>query len=204
MKLPDFTEFAPFNEMRKKVGTSELGYFELFDPNIHLTGSERSELQNHGVLRPVQLLKVLPDRTLAQKNSRVIAYIPNENWYRVRREYPTYHVAFCEQLDALRLQQDAVELLVTTRVAEDYDLIKIRAGGEVAVQAHGFVVCKHCLQRLRYKNYDEFRNRRRAYSQKVLSEFSLKEFFSLYPQYPLSFGARPVAQSSPVPAELLE
>jgi len=196
MKLPDFTEFEPFNSLRQDMGTNRLGYFELFDPALHLTGSERSELERHGLLQTPAAIKVLPDRTLAYKNSRVIAYNPNENWYRVRREYPTYHVAFCAQMETLRAEQEETDLLITSKIAEDYNLVVMRTQGEVKLQQHGFVVCKHCLHTLRYKDFDEFRNRRRGYSQKVLSEFSLQEFFRLYQQYPLSFGARPVANQS--------
>ena len=50
------------------------------------------------------------------------------------------------------------------------------------------MVCKHCLHVLRYKDYDEFRNRRRGYSQRVLNDFNLKDFYQFYQQYPLSFG----------------
>ncbi len=42
MRLPDFTTFAPFNLLRQQMGTTQLGYFELFDPVLHLTGKERS------------------------------------------------------------------------------------------------------------------------------------------------------------------
>lgn len=195
MKLPDFTEFEPYNALRKQMGTDRLGYFELFDPALHLTGSERSELEHSGVLQALSSIKVLPDRTLALKNSRVVAYNPNENWYRTHREYPSYHLALCSQLETLRTQEADTEFLLTSRIAEDYNLVKIRGSGEVSLQAHGFVVCKHCLHTLRYKDYDEFRNRRRGYSQKVLGEFSLKEFFRLYQQYPLSFGSRLAAPS---------
>lgn len=198
MKLPDFTEFEPYNALRKQMGTDRLGFFELFDPALHLTGSERSELEHSGVLQPLSGIKVLPDRTLALKSSRVVAYNPNENWYRVHREYPTYHVALCSQLENLRTLEADTEFLLTSKIAEDYNLVKIRSSGEVNLQAHGFVVCKHCLHTLRYKDYDEFRNRRRGYSQKVLSEFNLKEFFRLYQQYPLSFGSRPVVSPQAV------
>jgi len=194
MKLPDFTNFDSFNSLRQKMGTTELGYFELFNPVLHLTGNERSELERSGILQSIKSIKVLPDKTLALKNSRVIAYNPNENWFRQHREYPTYHVAFCSKLEELGATQAETELLVTSRIAEDYDLLKIRASGDVSLQAHGFVVCKHCLHALRYKDFDEFRNRRRGYSQKVLSDFSLHEFFKLYPQYPLSFGSRPLTK----------
>lgn len=189
MELLDFTEFEAFNELRKKMGTDKLGFFELFDPAIHLTGEERSQLETTGQLLPLNDIKVLPDKTLAIKNSRVLAYIPSENWFRERREYPTYHLARCSELDEIAHEHPQQEFLVTTRIAEDYELMKMRSGGEVSVVAHGFVVCKHCLHKLRYKNFDEFRNRKRGYSQKVLGEFNLKEFYKLYQQYPLSFKA---------------
>lgn len=171
------------------MGTDKLGYFELFDPGVHLTGNERSELENGGVLRKLQEIRVLPDKTLALKNSRVLAYLPDESWYRSRREYPTYHVALCSVLEQSRNEHPDREYLATTRLADDYNLLKIRPGGDVSVVEHGFVVCKQCLHALRYKNYDEYRNRRRGYSQKVLSDFNLKEFYRRYQQYPLSFSA---------------
>jgi len=190
MKLPDFLEFEAFNDLRKSIGTDQLGYFELFDPLIHLTGSERSELENVGVLSKTSDIRVLPDKTLAFKNSRVLAYFADESWYRKHREYPTYHVAMCAQLEEMISLQPSQELLLTSRQSEDYNLVKIRPSGEVSLGAHGFVVCKHCLHALRYKDYDEFRNRRRGYSQKVLSEFKLSEFYRFYQQYPLSFASR--------------
>lgn len=188
MKLPDFREFEPFNTLRAKIGTEQLGFFELFDPAIHLTGNERSALENPGLLLQARAMRVLPDKTLAIKNSRVLAYIPDETWYRNHREYPTYHVAWCSQLDAQLAEHPLLEYLVTTKVSDDYKLLKIRGSGEISLSEHGLVVCKHCLHALRYRDYDEFRNRRRGYSQKVLNEFSLQSFYRFYQQYPLSFG----------------
>jgi hypothetical protein len=190
MELADFTEFEAFNELREKMGTDKLGYFELFDPVVHLTGEERSELASDGRLLNLDAVKVLPDKTLAIKNSRVLIYNPDENWYRSRREYPTYHLAHCAVIEEIKKELPEQEFIATTRLADDYKLLKIRPSGDVNVVEHGFVVCKQCLHTLRYKDYDEYRNRRRGYSQKVLSEFSLTEFYQLYQQYPLSFRAK--------------
>lgn len=190
MKLPDFRDFQSFNELRKKIGTEKLGYFELFDPAIHLTGSERSALENPGMLLRLDEFRVLPDKTLAIKNSRVLAYIPDEAWYRKHREYPTYHLAWCAQLQDQLEKHATLEYLATTKLSDDYKLLKVRGSGEVSLSECGLVVCKHCLHSLRYRNYDEFRNRRKAHSQKVLNEFSLKEFYRFYQQYPLSFSSK--------------
>ncbi len=134
-------------------------------------------------------VRVLSDKTLAIKNCRVLRYIPDEGWYRQRREYSTYHVARCAEFELYTRELPEREYLVTSQLADDYSLLKIRPGGEVSLVQHGFVVCKHCLHSLRYKDYDEFRNRRRVYSQRVLRDFNLREFFRHYKQYPLSFGS---------------
>jgi hypothetical protein len=196
VELPDFTGFEPFNALRERMGAERLGYFELFDPEIHLTGSERSQLENDGLLLQTDAIRLLPDKTLAVKNSRVLAYNPDENWYRLRREYPSYHVAFCSEMAALAREQPEQEWLVTTRLSHDYRLLKIRSSGEVSVSEHGFVVCKHCLHLLRYRDFDLYRNRRRGYSEKVLNSFSLGDFYRLYLQYPLSFNAQRAVDSS--------
>lgn len=187
MKIIDFTEFSPFNSLREKMGTPDFGYFELFDQAIHLTGLERSELSSTGTLLTLERLKILPDKTLALKNSRVLAYYPSEDWFRDYRECPTYHVANCSELEELHKQRPEAMWLVTTRISEDYDLVKTRSTGEADLVSHSFTVCKHCLHTLGYKNYDEFRNRRRGYSEKVLNDFSLESFYKYYQQYPLSF-----------------
>lgn len=191
MKLLDFTEFEPFNGLRQKVGATKLGYFELFNPQFHLTGAERSELELGGRLLELAGVKILPDKTLAIKNSRILLYNPDENWYRDQREFPTYHLAYCSQLDELAKAAPQLQWLATTKLSEDYDLVKMRSSGQVTLVSHGFAVCKHCLHTLRYKNFDEFRNRRRGYSETVLNRFNLNDFFKLYQQYPLSFKGRP-------------
>jgi len=189
VELMDFTEFEAFNTLREKMGTDRLGYFELFDPAIHLTGQERSQLENPGLLMKPEAIKVLPDKTLAIKNSRVLAYVPIENWFRDRREYPAYHVAMCSELEELKREHPEQEVTVTTRLSDDYELMKLRPGGDMSMVNHGFVVCKNCLHALRYKDFDLYRNRKRGYSQKVLGDFNLRDFYRLYQQYPLSFRA---------------
>ena len=189
MELQDFTEFEAFNTLREKMGTDRLGYFELFDPAIHLTGQERSQLESPGLLMNPGAVKVLPDKTLAIKNSRVLVYVPSENWFRDRREYPAYHVAMCSELEELKREHPEQEVMVTTRLSDDFELMKLRSGGDLELVDHGFVICKNCLHALRYKDFDLYRNRKRGYSQKVLSDFNLRDFYRLYQQYPLSFRA---------------
>lgn len=89
MELHDFLEFAPFNQLRAAMGTDQLGYFELFDPNIHLTGEERSQLDRQGLTLPRHQVGRLLDHTLCYKNSRVVLVGQG-----------CYHLSHCESLQA--------------------------------------------------------------------------------------------------------
>ncbi|MFK7862802.1 MAG: hypothetical protein AB8B95_01105 [Pseudohongiellaceae bacterium] len=190
MKIIDFKSFAPFNSLREKMGNAQLGYFELFDPVEHLNGAERSQLSSSGRFLALSELKILPDKTLAFKNSRVLIYAPYEAQSNNSSVTPTYHVANCSELEQLAKEKPAEKWLATTRISKDYELRQLSATGENLLTARRFTVCKHCLHSLRYKNYEEFRNRRRGYSEKVLNSFSLSAFYRLYPQYPLGFKAK--------------
>lgn len=87
MLLPDFNEFEPFNQLRSKMQANEQGYFELFDPNVHLTGVERSKLARTGMRVPPTSIYHLLDFTLGFKNSRIVVV-----------DGSTYHLARCEQI----------------------------------------------------------------------------------------------------------
>jgi|TARA_B110000503_G_scaffold143548_1_gene245722 hypothetical protein len=87
MSLPDFTEFEPFNSLRAQMGTDRLGFFELFDPTLHLTGIERSELAHQGLTMARREVRSLLDFTLVYKNSRLIVL-----------DGQRYHLAECPDL----------------------------------------------------------------------------------------------------------
>lgn len=89
MKLDDFLEFEPFNQLRAAMGTDQLGYFELFDPKLHLTGEERSQLERLGLSLPSHQVGRLLDHTLCYKNSRVVLVAQG-----------CYHLSHCEVLQA--------------------------------------------------------------------------------------------------------
>lgn len=105
MKLSDFTEFGPFNALRDKMGATRLGYFELFNPRLHLTGVERSELVNVGMTVPRQGIAQLIDFTLSYKNSRVAV---------ISAGY--LHISRCKSLP------ESTELFITTnsKVVKEY------------------------------------------------------------------------------------
>lgn len=89
MQLADFLEFEPFNRMRAAMGTEKLGYFELFDPRVHLTGEERSLIERQGLTLPAAEVGRLLDHTLCYKNSRVVLL-----------DRQCFHLSHCDALSA--------------------------------------------------------------------------------------------------------
>ncbi|SFB97934.1 hypothetical protein SAMN05660443_0978 [Marinospirillum celere] len=165
MKLPDFTEFEPFVELRRAMGARKRGHFELFDPERHLTGRERSELDREGRYLPWTRLKHLADDTWGYKNTRLAVYLS---------EAEDYHLAQCE--------------VTQTWEAGAYVWISTRRTGPLPLgpeQETRKQVCAHCLQLLGYKGFDLHRNRKIAYSKQLLKTFSRDEFFKVYKLYPV-------------------
>lgn len=162
MILPDFLDFQPFNVLRQQMGATELGQFEFFDPQLHLTAEELTALQTTGLSVSLVGVRSLADLTLAYKNSRVLLYS-------TQQQEPVYHLANCDVLQQAR--KSGVEYPWTVAV--------------VSPLASHLGVCSACLQALKYQNFDAVRSRHREYSRRVQDNFSLPDFFKHYPCYPL-------------------
>ncbi|WP_320825303.1 hypothetical protein [Reinekea sp.] len=110
MSLPDFTEFDPFNSLRARMGTDRLGFFELFEPTLHLTGIERSDLDQQGLSVARSDLRSLLDFTLVYKNSRVLI-----------ADGHNYHLAECDAMplsEPLHIATSLAALAGASRVCQ--------------------------------------------------------------------------------------
>ena len=158
MKLKSLHDFPGLTELRERMGANELGEFELFDPQRHITYSEREALNAGELNLQSQQLRILKDKTLAFKNTRV--------WLTWHEDILTgYHLAACEKVQKHRHMKG--ELLAGCMEPE----------GQLAV-------CVECLQLLKYQGLDARRGRRLD-SETLQREFSLEEFQAQYPFYPL-------------------
>jgi len=157
MKLPDFFEDKELNRLRQAMGASEPGNFELFDPEKQLTYSEREALENGLVAIPAAGLRVLKDKTLAHKNTRI--------WLQQENEI---HLAYCKTVQSLRHREQGSTVSTADFITND----------ETSV-------CLECLSVLQYQGIDARRMRRAEYSDQVLEQFSLAEFKQVYPFYPI-------------------
>jgi len=110
MSLPDFSQFVPFNRLRARMGTDQLGFFELFEPALHLTGIERSDLDQQGLSVARSELRSLLDFTLVYKNSRVLI-----------ADGRRYHLAECAEMaisESLRIGTSLAALAGASKVCQ--------------------------------------------------------------------------------------
>lgn len=157
MKLPDFLEDDDLNRLRQRMQAHELGQFELFDPSRQLTWSEREALAAQGLTIATVDLRVLKDKTLAYKNSRV--WVTHDG---------VYHLAYCQPMQALRHRRPDLRTGTT-------EWPRQKDGG----------VCLECLALLQYQGVDSRRLRRTEFSEQISEQFSLQAFCSEYPFYPV-------------------
>ncbi|SIS75939.1 hypothetical protein SAMN05421686_104149 [Thalassolituus maritimus] len=104
MKLYNFLEASEFNALKHRMGADGYGHFVEFDPEHQLTFGERDQLARGVLMALPGQLRILPDRTLALKNSRV--WIEGEG---------QIHLAACHELHRLR---DADSIKASTRDPE--------------------------------------------------------------------------------------
>ena len=157
MKLPDFLQDEQLNQLRDRMGAETYGSFELFDPVRQLTWTERETLAAGGLAIAGNDLRVLKDKTLAYKNSRV--------WI---EQDAVYHLAYCPLVQSQRHHKP-----------------RLQAGtGAWRLNKEGGV-CLECLALLQYQGIDVRRLRRTEFTDQIRQQFSLTDFTRVYPFYPI-------------------
>lgn len=156
MKIKGFEDFEPFIQLRKTMGAEKLGSFELFDPQRQITYSERELLEQGTFNIESGRLKILKDKTIAFKNTRLWL-----NW----SDEECFHLAACEHVQKRRhLKADFMAGLN---------------------QPNNKTVCLECLQLLKFDGLDARRSRRLDLAETIQKEFKLADFQKEYPFYPL-------------------
>ena len=138
------------------MGADELGSFELFDPQKQITYSERELLELGEFEISSTSLKILKDKTIAFKNTRLwLTWLEQED----------FHLAACDHVQKRRHQKAS-----------------FIAGLK---QPTGHRVCLDCLQLLKFDGFDARRSRRLDLAETIQKEFKLADFQGVYPFYPL-------------------
>lgn len=182
MKLPDFTKDAGLNALRQLMGAS-LGQLKRAENRGILTTDEIDALTKQGIDVSLEDTHVLPDGTLAYKNSRVILYIRDIAHYRdsAHINLPRFHVANCKTLEEMRANNRFDRYVVATREDGLFALNLIPRNGPSGITqkiAERLPVCQNCLGKLRW---DGFRHDMgRPARRNLVEQFSIARFFAVY------------------------
>lgn len=188
MRLPDFANFPPLEDLRMRMGASQLGFFKLGMAGPKLSQVEVKELEEAGIeVGDLDSLHVLDDGTIAYKNSRVLLHIRDVQRYMHRGptadQLPRFHIANCSTLQEMRANNRFGRYVVATRQDGKF-IINLKNNSDAWQQSlRALWVCKNCLS---YLGYDGYASDLDADARNVIfSAFELEEFFRRYPKSPI-------------------
>jgi hypothetical protein len=170
MKLPDFLQSAALNELRSKM-KAPLGEFEPVSlPPLTLSLSEQEQLQESGIEIPLEEVRIAEDQILTYKEAHVVLYIRTP----VSDNLPKFHICDCTKLRQMRANHRFDRYVVSNREDGHFE---IEQSGQKKV-LH-LDVCQYCLGQMKWMgfSYEKIRPEDR---QKIVKNFSLKEFFNQY------------------------
>lgn len=204
MKLPDFEKSAELNQLRRLIGAESFGNFRLIaDPN-RLTEKELEELVNGGLdVKSLDDVRVLPDGTLAYKDSRILLYIRDIANYRgtgagAAQVLPKFHFANCETLVMMRDAKRFGRYVVAARQDGRFEVHIIENNRVARSSAERLNVCQNCLDHIGYDGFN--RNLSGETRSKKVKSFRLEEFFQKFPRVlPLE---QPLHRSDTAPINL--
>lgn len=182
MKLPDFYQFEPLNDLRRRMGLGESDYGSLevtLDPP-RLTVEELDKLiSGEGIDVSFDELTILDDGTLAYKDSRVLLYIRDVHQYGDRdAQEPRYHVAHCRTLQDMTERGRFERYVIAAEASGEFELNFINKGNKRA-ERRRLLVCRNCLTKLRFERFEELS---RPKKHEAVRLFTPEKFFRVYPR----------------------
>jgi hypothetical protein len=183
MKLPDYSNFSPFLEAKRRMGISKEKVGDLAAIAIATTGISWEDLEaiTEGGLDVQSLydVKVNSDGTLSDKtqSKRVLLYIRDVSSYGFDASDPKFHFANCSTLQEMRTNNRLGRYVIAI---EDTGEFTVYVGDAETHTRKRLNVCKNCLSYLQYEGYD--RNWSYQRKNEAVSGFVIANFFTLYPK----------------------
>lgn len=119
---------------------------------------------------------------LLYKGVKVLLYIRDQTNYHLQNvdlsQYKSqykFHIAYCSTLESMYQQGKYEKYVVSTR-NDGLFLVRLSNGHDVATSTQELKVCKNCLKRLNYKNYNNVSYQEQK---QIYESFCLEEFFSV-------------------------
>jgi len=182
MKLPDFLQFAPLNNLRQLMGASLGTFVPVTNPNV-LTAAELDQLSRSGIDIPLEEVRILDDGTLAYKNARVILYIRDVNQYSrssmKAADMPKFHVSDCKTLQNMRSNQRFGRYVVATRDDGNFEVNFMTSGSaRPEARTERLNICQFCLGKIRWAGFQY--SLPQETKKQIVRDFTLKAFFERY------------------------
>lgn len=167
MKLPNFFEFEPLNNLRKKMNAKIIQDIEIVKVDV-LSEEELSKLTGVGLDISINDVKVLEDGTLAYKNARVVLYIRDWTY---PTGHPKFHVSDCKTLQDMRSKGRVARYVVASRNDGVFNVnILNKNTNNFENKDLKLSVCKNCLSNINWT--------------KVSSKtFDLDVYFQYFPKF---------------------
>src|SRR5690606_44249 len=125
MKLPDFFSSAALNALRQGMGIppDRYGSFNInIDPGKLTPGELNKLTTGEGIDVKFEELTILPDGTLAYKDSRVLVYIRDHHAYQGEIKPPRYHFFNCRTLGEMRRNKRIDKYVVATETTGTFEI----------------------------------------------------------------------------------
>ena len=185
MKLPDFSRHVGLNQLLQQMGAELIPWKSGGDwEPIDIDGM----LVTTGIEISPDEIEYAPDGTLEYEGRKVVVYI-RDQYNREQDVLDSYelidpehlcrfHVADCPTLKSMRSQNRYERYVVATRTYGKFTVNFLDGGRliEKGVECRLYV-CKNCLHKLNYKNYQ---SRRMSKKDEIRESFDLKAFFERY------------------------
>lgn len=159
----------------RKIGAESISWTPNFSWNSFDPNGFRERLITVGEVEGVDIIDVIvsTDWTLEFAGRKVLVYIRD-----IRNYEPKFHVADCITLQNARNDGRYEKYVVSTKIDGKFKMREINPSGETIDSVRELKVCRNCLERLKYKNYDKLNTWRQKND--IRDKFSIKEFFEQY------------------------
>lgn len=180
MKLPNFYNFDALNSLRQQMGAELIDDYKFYlDPSKRLTREEQERLLSVGGIDIADLneIIVLPDKTIALKDSRTLLHIRDINHYGHGTDLPRFHFAWCSTLETMKNNNRFGRYVTAASDKGEFEIIHVARSHQR--QKVKLDVCMNCLDCVSYKDY---KNKNWSARNLIKNDFSIKDYFEQYPR----------------------
>ena len=172
IKLPDYRTHSGLNDVRNKMRADLIDWQDTARPaSNRISRKDLEALETVGLAIDLAEIDVLGDDTFSFRGERVLLHIMAPGNYGL----PKYHISNCDTWIEMKARGRKDRYVASRRLDGTFTLDIANASGKVSREEHQLDVCKNCLRKINWENYD-YGPKARPKSQ-IFQNFSLSAFF---------------------------